>query len=62
MREVLINVFALFYMGNPDSCNSQLMANEFKKNRALYEKKVVYFTKKYALHNQNQDWNFNYPA
>ena len=60
MREVLTNIFALFYMGNPDGCFNPNMAKEYRNNRDLYEKKVAYFTKKYALHNQNHDWNFNY--
>ena len=60
IREILTNIFALFYLGNPEVCFNPNMANEFRNNRDLYEKKVAYFTKKYALQNQNQNWNFNY--
>ena len=48
MREVLTNIFALFYMGNPESPYSLEIAQEFRENRTLYEKKIKYFTKKYA--------------
>ena len=68
MREVLTNIFALFYMGNPDSPYGLERAEELKHNKALYEKKIKYFTKKYAnplssgKYNQREhDWNFNYP-
>ena len=48
MREVLASIFALFYLGNPDSPYGLDRAEEFRNNRKLFEKKVVYFTKKYA--------------
>ena len=48
MREVLTNIFALFYMANPESPYGLDRAKEFLENRALYEKKIKYFTKKYA--------------
>ena len=48
MREILKNIFALFYIGNPDSPYGLDRAQEFRNNRELFEKKVVYFTKKYA--------------
>ena len=48
MREVLTNIFALFYLGNPDSSYGFERSDEFSNNRELYEKKVKYFTKKYA--------------
>ena len=48
MKEVLTNIFGLFYMANPDSPYGLDRANEFKNNRALYEEKAKYFTEKYA--------------
>ena len=48
MREVLTNIFGLFYMANPDSPYGLDRANEFRNNRALYEEKAKYFTEKYA--------------
>ena len=63
IREVLTNIFGLFYMQNPDSCYESERADEFKNNRELFEKKVAYYTEKYAFHNNpNHEWNFNYPA
>ena len=48
ITEVLTNVFALFYMGNPESPYGLDRAKEFLENRSLFEKKAKYFTKKYA--------------
>ena len=70
MREVLTNIFALFYMGNPDSPYGLDRADEYRNNRAAFEEKIKYFTKKYAnplggvnsKHlRRDQDWNFNFP-
>ena len=67
IREVLTNIFGLFYLGNADSCCYDIeRANEFKYNRNLYEEKVKIFTKKYASplkgfkrHPLDQDWDFS---
>ncbi len=68
MREILTNIFALFYMGNPESPYGLDRAEEFRNNRAVFEEKIKHFTKKYAnplssgKYNQREhDWNFNYP-
>ena len=68
MREVLTNIFALFYMGNTDSPYGLDRADELRNNRAIYEEKIKYFTKKYAnpmlgdkYTGRERDWNFNYP-
>ena len=67
MREVLPNIFALFYMVNPESAYGLERVDEFRDNRCLYENKIKYFTKKYAnpikYHiNKNIDdsWDFSY--
>ena len=66
MREVLQNIFDLFYFGNPDSPYGLERAIEFKQKREIYEEKAKYFTKKYASpvkgykeYPKNQDWDFN---
>ena len=66
MREVLSNMFALFYLGNPDSPYGLDRAEEFRKNRSLYEEKIKKFTKKYANlmkdpneWQKNKDWDFS---
>ena len=66
MREVLTNIFALFYLGNPDSPYGLDRADEFRNNRSLYEEKVKIFTRKYAspmkgfkTYPKDQDWDFN---
>ena len=68
MREVLTNIFALFYLSNPKSPYGLERAEEFNCQRAVYEEKAKYFTRKYAHPNKasgsfdlNNDWNFNYP-
>ena len=67
MNEVLTNIFGLFYMANPDSPYGLDRANELRNNRALYEDKIQYFTRKYAnpgLCNidkaYNESWDFSY--
>ena len=66
MRELLTNIFALFYMGNPDSPYGLDRADEFRFNRALHEEKIRYFTKKYANpaianRDYDQSWDFSFP-
>ena len=66
MREVLTNIFALFYLGNPDSPYGLDRADEFRNNRVLYEEKIKKYTKQYAspmkgfqLYPKNKNWEFN---
>ena len=66
MKEVLTNIYGLFYMANPDSPYIIDRAEEFRNNKPLHEAKIKYFTKKYALpHKSNitydNDWDFTYP-
>ena len=66
MNEVLKEIFALFYLANPDSPYGLDRADEFRYNRDIYESKAQYFTKKYAFPNvireeYNTDWNFSIP-
>ena len=64
MKQVFIDIFALFYLGNPESPFSVDMKNEFKQNKALYDKKVKYFVKKYAAigkpYKEYKSWDFTY--
>ena len=66
MREVFINIFALFYKANPESPYGLDRAEEFINNRAIYEEKVKKFTKKYAnprkpykQQSRTEDWDFS---
>ena len=68
MRELLMDIFALFYMSTPDNPYGLDRAEELRTNRAKYEEKIKYFTKKYANPmstdkniSRDEDWNFNYP-
>ncbi len=64
MKEILKNIYSLFYMTNPDSPYGLDRAIEFKENRNAYEEKVKFFTKKYADPDSkvevdpNKDWDF----
>ena len=66
IREVLSDIFALFYMANPKSPYGLDRANEFRFDRALHEEKIRYFTKKYASskiadREYTQSWDFSFP-
>ena len=65
MREVLTDIFALFYLSNPESPYGMDRAEEMRKNIKLYEAKCKYFTQKYAAMNlpettYTNDWDFTY--
>ena len=65
IREVLSDIFALFYMANPDSPYGLDRANEFRYDRSVHEEKIRYFTKKYASYgiaNKEYDhsWDFSF--
>ena len=65
-REILIKLYGIFYLTNPESPYSCQQAHEFKYNRYLYELKVKYFTKKYAniksFENikNSDEWDFSF--
>ena len=66
IREVLTDIFALFYLSNPESPYGMERAKEFNANRKLYDDKCRFFTNKYAAMNIDQktyteDWDFTYP-
>ena len=65
IKEVLHDIFALFYMSNPKSPYGMERAEEFRKNKQLYDEKCRYFTQKYAAMNIDQktytkDWDLTY--
>ena len=66
MREVLTNIFALFYLGNPDSPFGIDRQSEMVNNPNLFEEKVRAFTKKYAApelgYKEYTSWDFTYPV
>ena len=68
MREVLYNIYSLFYHCNCDSAYGVDRAKEYNDYREWYEEKVKYFTKKYASpisknnninYDRTQDWDFH---
>ena len=65
IREVLTNIFALFYMGNPQSPYGIDRQSEMLNSPQLFEKKIKYFTNKYANPNlgyrEYDFWEFTYP-
>ena len=65
MREVLLNIYSLFYMHNPDSAYDIKRAKEYNEDEGIYLNKAQHFTKKYATFQNNyinydrtQDWDF----
>ena len=64
IEDLLVSVFALFYAANPESAYGLDIREEFETNKQLYDKKVAYFTKKYAVpESSSKDldkWDFNY--
>ena len=68
MNKVLPEIFDLFGKNNPDSPydnTNHTRRNEFVKDRALFEEKAKYFTKKYANPLGSQkvfttNWDFTY--
>ena len=64
MREVLTNIFALFYLGNPESPYGVDRQDEMLHHQDLFERKVKYFTKKYAApqlgYKEYNSWDFTY--
>ena len=63
IREILMKLFSIFYLTNPESAWDLEMANEYKYNKALYDLKVRYFTEKYRdfeiNFNEDKDWDFS---
>jgi hypothetical protein len=64
IRELLIKLKTVFYINNPESPYGVVRAVECRNNWSLFEKKIRYFTQKYAnLINspKNYDiWDFTY--
>ena len=70
IREVLINIYALFYKANPESPYGLARAEEYRNNRGLYEEKIKFFSRKYAhpflqaknkiKYERDKDWDFEY--
>ena len=66
MREVLKEIFTLFFLANPESPYGLDRGDEFRFNRAVYKEKAKYFTDKYANPTKpqkeyNTDWDFSIP-
>ena len=68
MREVLLNIYSLFYIHNPECGYGIERVKEYNniEGKANYFEKALYFTKKYASYQNNyteydrtQDWDFN---
>ena len=66
IADVLVSIYALFYMVNPENPIGFERRDEYINNRILYEEKVKYFTRKYAYPNNNinreynEVWDFSY--
>ena len=66
MREVLKEIFTLFFLANPESPYGLDRGDEFRFNRAVYKEKAKYFTDKYVNPSKpqaeyNTDWDSPIP-
>ena len=66
MTKILTDIYFLFYLPNPESPYGIDVADECINNKQLYEKKIKYFTEKYASNQigykeYNSNWDFSYP-
>ena len=69
MKQVLLDIYSLFYMANPNSAYGLNRAKEYNEEKEVYEEKAKYFTKKYAdqkklknsksKYDRTHDWDFN---
>ena len=66
MREVLLNIYSLFYSQNVESPYGIERAKEYQENEDVFFEKVKLFIKKYAYpqninknYDRSQDWDFN---
>ena len=63
IEDLLVSIFALFYVANSDSPYGIKIKEEFEKNRKLYDYKAEFFTKKYAVPKKASDrldkWDFS---
>lgn len=65
IREVLVQLYSIFFLQNPESPYGIYRTEEYIKNRPLFELKAKYFTQKYAdpkneLQNfDDKDWDFS---
>ena len=66
IRDVLISIFVLLYMNNPETPYDLDMNFEFSNNFILFVEKIRYFTKKYANFANgirkefDRSWDFSY--
>ena len=68
MKKILPEIFVLLLNNNPECGYDSERNKEFRHKRAMFEEKVKYFNKKYALVsvsskmiNYQSEWNFDYP-
>ena len=69
VEDIIVSLYSLFYMTNPESPFSFQRENEYRNNRTLYEEKIKYFTYKYANTSNPRfgynprylnEWDFSY--
>ena len=68
VKEILVQLYSIFYLQNGDSPYGIDRSFEFNTNRPLYEMKAKYFTKKYAnqenldkgIKYDDKDWDFSF--
>jgi ubiquitin-protein ligase len=48
IKDIFLNIYLLFYSGNPYIAYDKEIENEYLNDKIAYEKKIKYFTQKYA--------------
>ena len=65
IKEIIIDIFSFFWGANPDSPYGLYGARLMKENIELFNKRVIYFTKKYAdpslPYKEYNSWDFTLP-
>ena len=65
VRQMIIQLYSLFYFPNPELAYDKDIAIEYKFKKALYEAKAKYFTEKYDDYSifstyYDKSWDFSY--
>jgi ubiquitin-protein ligase len=65
IKDIIIDIFSYFWGGNPDNAFSFALKALYKKNLKLYNRRIKYFTKKYAdpsfPYKEYDSWDFSVP-
>ena len=65
IKDIIIDIFSYFWGGDPDNTHPSSLRDLYKKNLELYNRRIKYFTKKYAdpsfPYKEYDSWDFSVP-